>query len=113
MLNEKDLYQFTGTGAYHKWSVLFPNLVMTDGAKHVAEEGKAYWLMDAIGSYQHKLRNKDQFWKLKTKDNKGVLTCTNGNEKELVKQDIDYTDFPLESIELYCMNNVILLPSEY
>ena len=54
-----------------------------------------------------------------------VLTCTNGNEKELVRQEIDYTDFlPVGELTLYASVEehpdvsttrkvmIILLPSE-
>jgi hypothetical protein len=32
-----------------------------------------------------------------------VLTCTEGNEKQLVRQEIPYADFPLHSITLYAV----------
>jgi hypothetical protein len=123
------LAHFTGTERYHRISQLFPRLVMTDGAKYVAENGGisgAYWLMDAIGSYQPDLikrpRLRDaQFWKLEVwPDNSARLTCVpDSDEEPVVEQHIDFTDFDMPECKLYCMpagdgmNYVIMLPSEY
>ena len=46
-----DLRQFTGTTQWHRWSKL-TELVCTDGAKYLADEAGAYWLLDAIASHQ-------------------------------------------------------------
>ena len=42
---------FTGTENYYRWSVLFPDVVLTDGAKYLAEAADAYWLMDLLASH--------------------------------------------------------------
>jgi hypothetical protein len=48
-----------------------------------------------------------------------ILTCTDGNETVLARQEIPYTDFPLQSITLYASQDeylggrVIMLTSEY
>jgi hypothetical protein len=61
---------FSGTEGYHRFSVLFPNLVLTDGVKFFAENAGCFWWLDIIGSYQN-LAKKDaslqglQFWSLK------------------------------------------------
>lgn len=110
---QQELVQFTGTERYYKFSPL-SKLVLTDGVKYLADKAGAYWLLDIIVSYQHQLRNEGfQDWVLTVKDGKGIVTCTDGNSKQLVKQQIDFTDFPLDGISLYCMDGVILLPSEY
>ena len=111
---ESALAQFYGTNEWHRWSVLFP-YTLTDGAKFVADECQAYWLMDAIASWQaSKLRGQPfQVWNLVVGDRSAVLICDNGNGKELCRQKIPYTDFPLPEITLYFIDGVILLPSEY
>lgn len=53
---ENGLTNFYGTEDYHKFSILFPNLFLTDGVKFLADNAGAYWLMDIIGSYQPKCR---------------------------------------------------------
>ena len=47
---QAELDQFTGTEGYIRWSPLFRRMVLTDGAKFVADNGGAhgaYWLVDA------------------------------------------------------------------
>jgi hypothetical protein len=84
---------------------------------HLAEKGQAYWLLDIIGSLKlvPKCRN-EQFINctLKKKgDGSATFTATNGNRTKLYTQEISYTDFPLDEITLYFIDNIILLPSEY
>lgn len=109
-----DLAQFYGTEHYYRLTGL-ANFKATDGVKYVAENAGAYWLVDAIASYQPQLKHVPfQFWKLSITDNKAVLTCTNGDsDKAIVTQMIPFTDFPLPSIEFYLTDNVLMLPSEY
>ena len=55
-----------------------------------------------------------QLWKLTVDANRtAVLTCEDGNGKEVYRMAIPYTDFPLPTITMYFIDNVILLPSEY
>lgn len=114
-----DLSQFYGTEGYHRFNVLMPNMVLTDGAQYVAEQLGAFWLMDAIASYFGKYKsNEFAVAKLTVSDSKAQLVIEDGNDGELVKQDIEYTDFPLPEITLYVApmdekHWVIMLTSEY
>lgn len=130
-MNSADLMQFTGTEKYTKWSFLFKKHFLTDGANYVAQEMSAYWLMDAIASYHSAvMSHKDdrlhqfQIWFLKKKKNGAVLECwadTGDDEKAVIKQKFEYTDFfskyDEEEIKLFvCPSDVgwvIMLPSEY
>ena len=92
----------------------------TDGVYHVAETGGAYWLIDAIASYQPKLLKDTmlqefQHWILKVDlDNqKAQLICERDSNDVVLTQDIEFTDFPLESVNFYLTQGVLLLPSEY
>ena len=161
----RDLGQFTGTEKWTRYPTLCPHIILlTDGAMYVAEHGgedgnTAWWLMDAIASYQGEAtlkRHDFQVWKLVVHppDEPGPaqntvmavlqskpgqapekpfnphrhasLICTNGNEKELARQEIDMTDFlPVGEITLYASVEehpdistkqkvmIILLASEY
>jgi hypothetical protein len=120
-----ELAHFTGTEIYtnipYPW--LKKRFLLTDGAKYLAEKAKAFWLMDAIASHQMNKRvaaEEFQFWKLDVNERREeVLTCTDGNEKQLVRQEIPATDFPLHSITLYAIPDeslgglVVMLTSEY
>lgn len=114
---EAALAQFTGTEQYHKFSYC-SKLVITDGVKYLATKANCFWLLDIIASYQPKC-NKDemlkefQVWTLKVNNTTGKVICERDTNDIAITQDIEHTDFPLPSIKLYCINGVILLPSEY
>lgn len=108
------LDQFTGTSGYYKHNI--GRFIYTDGVKHLADKAAAYWLLDAIGSYQTgNIRAMPfQVWRLEAKDMKGVLTMVeDSGQPEVVRQEIEYTDFPLEEIELWMIDMTLILPSEY
>ena len=120
-----DLGHFTGTAQYWRYSPLFPSVLLTDGAKYVAEEGEAFWLMDAIASVQSipMIRNDEalqsiQFWRLAVHpDRSAPLTCERDEDDIVYTQEIQFTDFPLDRFLLYVCpserGKVIMLPSEY
>ncbi len=114
---ELDLNQFTGTSRYHTISPFKGFPVATDGVIALAKEADCFGLLDAIGSYQgnnKKLDPEFQVWKLKVNPNDNSAVLRGYNDQTLaVEQKITYTDFPLNEIKLYVINNVILLPSEY
>jgi hypothetical protein len=106
-----------GTEGYHRFSIL-SRLVLTDGAKYLADECQAYWLMEAIASHQKTCMKDEmlvdmQFWTLKVEDGSGVLTCERDTDDIAITQNIPSTNFPLDEVKLYVTNEVILLPSEY
>jgi hypothetical protein len=53
-------------------------------------------------------------WKLKVRtDHTATLSCEDGNGNTVLTKEIEFTDFPLDEISLYFVNNMIHLPSEY
>ena len=53
-------------------------------------------------------------WKLLVRpDQTATLTCDDGNGNIVYRKTIEHTDFPLDEIAFYFIDNVILLPSEY
>ena len=146
-----DLAHFTGTEQWYRHPTLCPHIVLlTDGALYVAEHGgennnTAYWLIDAIASYQGEAalkRQPFQTWTLAVHEPDeekrdpaqqpryshrcASLICTNGSNKELVRQEIEFTDFlPVGELKLYASiedqpdvnekrkTMIVLLPSEY
>jgi hypothetical protein len=107
------------TASENCWKI-FPNNdapKITDGVKVMAEMCDAFWLVIAVASWQSKRKVRDepfQVWKLVLDSNGAVLICEDGNDKEIVRQEIEYTDFPLpEGMTLYFTDGILLLPSEY
>jgi len=116
-LSPADLRQFTGSENWYRHS-LNPKVLFTDGAKYVADEGGAYWLLDTIACaqrYDHDLaRQPFQVWKLEVRpDHSATLTVEDGNYKPLYSRALEFTDFPATEITLWLSNNVIYLPSEH
>ena len=116
-LNPSELAQFTGTENWYRHAIN-RKVLFTDGAKYVADQAGAYWLLDEIAIIQP--YNKSvaaesfQVWKLKVNDDRSAqLTCEDGNHNVVYTKRIEFTDFPPEGITLWCTDNTILLPTEY
>ena len=113
---QEALRQFTGTETWYRHP-LFRAYLYTDGVQYLAEQAGAYWLIDDILACQTHPRVKKepfQFWTLTVHDDaSAVLTCTDGNDGGVYRQEYAYTDFPLKQQQLYLTDAVLLLPSEY
>lgn len=83
----------------------------------MAEQGGAYWLIDAIAFAQAipaVAAEAFQLWTLAVRpDRTATLACEDGNGKRVHAQELSFTDFPLMEIKFYFTDNTILLPSEY
>ena len=112
------LRQFTGTEYWYRHAIN-RKVVFTDGAKHVADCGGAYWLLDEIAliqPYDKRVAAEEfQVWMLKADivRRTGTLTCEDGNGNKVFEKALDFTDFPIPEITLWFTDNTILLPSEY
>ena len=116
-----ELAQFSGSDTFTRWSILFRNSVLTEGVAYLAEQAQCYWLMDLIASHQtsRKVRAEGfQTWNLSKVNNKWTAIADDGNGNVIAKQVLDYSDFPLDSIKLFAVQNelggiTIMLPGEY
>ena len=116
-LSEHDLAQFTGSDNWYRHGIN-RNVLFTDGAKHVADEAGAYWLLDTIAICQHseaRVAAEDfQVWKLTVRsDRTATLVCEDGNDNAVYTQLVEFTDFPLDEATLWFASGVIYLPSEH
>lgn len=136
---EHELSGFSGTEHWYRHGGFWRHeILLTDGVMHLAQNGgrhggTAFWLVDAIASYQGEkvlVRHPFQVWKLTVTESadgsrSARLVCTNGNnEKPIVEQEIEHTDFLLDEVQMYASVEpvdetgrqkrvIILLPSEY
>lgn len=118
MEKDIDLSGFTGSTVFYRHML---GCKLSEGAKYLADKAGAYWLLDAIVSYQSEARVKAldiQFWTLQcaadAADFSAVLFLTDGHtEARIIQQDIPFTDFPLKEIKVWLQNNTLFLPSEY
>jgi hypothetical protein len=110
------LAQFTGTERYYRIS---RRHLLTDGTKYLAENAGCFWMMDAIASHLCEIGTQDWFVQVKVQVHgiRATMIYDDGNGNELARQEIPYTDFPMEAVSLYaCWDGdhwVIMLPSEY
>jgi hypothetical protein len=110
-----NLSQFIGTEKYYR---ITHRHLLTDGTKYLAEKAKCFWLMDAIASHLPKQYH-DFFAvvNLTVKDSAAKLILDDGNGNIFAHQVIEYTDFPLSELRLYCTFDgeywLIMLPCEY
>ena len=106
--------QFTGTSQYYKYQYLY----LTDGVIFVAENFKAFWLLDIINSYLSKLKDDFYFVKLIVDLEKKTaeFEIWEGDVR-VIQQHIDYTDMPA-NVMLYLgvadeqRHFIVCLPSE-
>jgi hypothetical protein len=112
-MNANDaLTHYTGTTKYYRYH---QGLLLTEGAKAMADHYECYWLLDVIASYQPKLHVCPfQVWQLvKGKGAEAVVFASDGNGNTLKQQYIPYTDFGAKEGTLWVVNRVVMLPSEY
>lgn len=117
-------YQRHTTGS-DEWFRHAFGLLFTSGVKFVADTCGAFWLIDLIASYQHRLHGEGfQVWTLAPRDDQTwVAECWSDTPKlegsrRLARQVIDFSDFPRElatpePFMLWMVNDTILLPQEY
>ena len=115
-LDSSTLAQFTGTEKHYRIS---RRHLLTDGTRYLAEKAACFWMMDAVASHLSEIGTEDWFVlvRVSVTEGRAVMVYEDGNDHELARQEIPYTDFPLEAITLYaCWDTqhwVIMLPSEY
>lgn len=115
---EAALCRFTGTENYYRH---IGKLLLTDGAKFLADNAGCYWLYDIVWSVLPKLPEDSFAVVTLTVDldaRRGVVVIGDGNDRKLYRQRIPFTDFPLAEITLYLEDaeegfKVLLLPSEH
>lgn len=110
------LSMFTGSEQWYRHA-LNRKVLFTDGAKYVADQAGAYWLLDEIAFAQLGERavksEPFQLWKLEVRNHAAQLICEDGNGQQKFTKHITFTDFPEPGIRFYFTDNTILLPSEY
>ena len=113
---QNNLSQYTGTENYYR---VMPRLVITDGVRYLANQANSYWLVSLIYSHLTTQPICSEFVvaRLTVIGKTADLVIDDGNDQIIAKQAIEYTDFPLDEMCIYCCYQektwVLLLPSEY
>lgn len=109
-----NLQYFSGSTNFYMFT---RKIIYSEGVRYLAEHCDCYWLLDLINSWQtEKVVNEQEFqvYKLKVNpDHSATVTIEDGNYNILAIQNIEFTDFPLISIDIWFSNDTIYLPSEH
>jgi hypothetical protein len=111
-----DLSQFYGTEHWYRHPI-YQSVTFTDGVKYIADECEAYWLIDLLAA-TFVTYNKKHYFQCYTLNvdlaqNTATLVVTNGDDEPITNITIEFTDFPVETITIWGIDGVLLLPSEY
>jgi hypothetical protein len=124
-----ELRQFTGDLERYRHP-LNRRLLYTPGVQFLAESAGAYWLIDAVASWRGTPEYRAavaadcrvgdlHFWKLTVRENSSATLSArvDSDVEPFIVQGIPFTDFCLESIDLWCgfdgQHYTLYLPSEY
>ena len=95
----------------------------TNGIKYLADVANCFWLVTDTSVIAKSLMNKSYFitidFKRLTEDEQEEFGCEafitygDGNDNILEKHRYNVTDFPLDELRLFFVDNTLMLPSEY
>ncbi len=118
---KNDLQQFSGTTVFH----LMPTVKsrFTDGLKYLCEVARCYWLISDATIVCDSLKTKSYFITVDFKrfskkeqvqeQCEAIIYYSDGNNNVLQSQKYQTTDFPLDELRLFYVNDTLMLPGEY
>tara|TARA_R110002167_G_scaffold42508_2_gene129078 strand:+ start:261 stop:641 length:381 start_codon:yes stop_codon:yes gene_type:complete len=118
---KENLQTFSGTNFFYQIPLLKTRF--TDGLKYLSEVAECFWLITDTSVIAKSLMNRSEFVTIDFKrlseekqDFTGYeaeIIYTDGNDNILEKHSYRVTDFPLDELRLFFVNNTLMLPSEY
>lgn len=118
---KEGLQHFHGTEMFYKIPLLQTRF--TDGVKYLAEVAECFWLITDTSVIAKSLMNRSDFITIDFKrlpeekqDYSGYeaeIIYSDGNDNILEKHCYRVTDFPLDELRLFFVNDTLMLPSEY
>ena len=118
---KEGLQHFHGTEMFCQIPLLRTRF--TDGLKYLSEVAECFWLITDTSVIAKSLMNRSEFVTIdfrrlsKEKQDftgyEAEIIYTDGNDNILEKHGYRVTDFPLDELRLFFVNNTLMLPSEY
>lgn len=118
---QEGLQQFHGTERFFQLPLIKTRF--TDGVHYLAEKAECFWLVTDASVIAKSLKDKSYFitidFKLLSEEERikkgceAIITYGDGNDTILETHRYGVTDFPLEKLRLYFVDNTLMLPSEY
>ena len=110
-------------GSETAYTIPMFNIQYTEGVKYLADTAKCYWLLTDAAVITKRIKPKSSFlvvyFKRFSKElqerlhKEAQITYADGNGTILLQQDYEYTDFPLDELRLFCVEDMLMLPNEY
>lgn len=117
----QNLKRFTGSPHIFKVSLL--NTGYTEGIQYLAQQANCYWLITDVSTIGKRLMKKSYFVGInyiylseeeqRQTGYTAKVTYGHGNGKTFFTQGYEWTDFPLKSLKLFYIDDILLLPGEY
>ncbi|WP_421810717.1 DUF6876 family protein [Flagellimonas sp.] len=117
----ENLQHFNGTEMFYQIPLIQTRF--TDGLKYLANVAKCFWLITDTSVVAKSLMNRSSFVTVDFKklseeqqDFTGYeceIVYSDGDDNVLERQRYHATDFPLDELRLFFVNNTLMLPSEY
>jgi len=118
---KEGLQHFHGTEMFYSIPLLRTRF--TDGLKYLSEVAECFWLITDTSVIAKSLMNRSEFVTIdfrrlskEKQDYSGYeaeIIYTDGNDNILEKHGYRVTNFPLDELRLFFVNNTLMLPSEY
>ena len=118
---KEGLQHFHGTEMFYQIPLLRTRF--TDGLKYLANVADCFWLITDTSVIAKSLINRSEFitrdFKRLSKEKQEIsgyeaeIIYTDGNNTILEKHQYRKTDFPLDELRLFFVNDTLMLPSEY
>ena len=118
---EENLQQFCGSSQFFKLPLTQTRF--TEGIRYLAEKASCFWLVTDASVIAKSLMDKSYFITIdfkrlskaeqQLKGCEAILTYGDGNDTILEIHRYNVTDFRLDALRLYFINDTLMLPSEY
>ncbi|MAW94339.1 MULTISPECIES: DUF6876 family protein [unclassified Leeuwenhoekiella] len=117
----QNLKQFCGSEVVYTLPLF--NYKYTEGVHYLAEKAACYWMLIDIGAVVRRLRSKHGFIVVLFKryneaeqqrtQHEAVISYGDGNGIILFEQQYAITDFLLDELRLFFVDDTLMLPNEY
>jgi len=121
MTLQESLQQFHGSDRFFQLPLIKTRF--TDGIHYLAEKAECFWLVTDASVIAKSLRDKSYFITIdfkrlseeerEEKQCEALIQYSDGNGNLYETHRYHVTDFPLDDLRLFFVNDTLMLPSEY
>ncbi|NKI28308.1 hypothetical protein SAMN04487911_12818 [Arenibacter nanhaiticus] len=118
---KEGLAQFSGSEMLYQIPLL--KTKFTEGIKYLAKAGECYWLVTDVSVIANSLMNRSRFITIDFRKYSGeekealgyeaTIDYSDGNGIIFETHSYHSTDFPLDRLRLFFVENTLMLPGEY